>query len=144
MPVRPHPLVGKRYGRLNANVCSPEFYDCVSKTRSTNEVVLQEKCSATLLLPSHESTASLLPPVFNTQSSNSGLHTFALRRPCLLPASERGRMGVNYSIFIYFCSHRSYVSAYAHVATGVQIILYALPVATLTQAYIANRPLLCN
>ena len=29
---------------------------------------------------------------------------------------------------------------YAHVATRVQIILYALPVATLAQAYIVNRP----
>ena len=107
--IRPHPLAGKRHGCLNANVCSPEFDDCVLKSRSANEVVLQETRSATLLLPSHESTASLLPPVFNTQLSNSGLHTFALRCPCLLPTSERGRIGVNYSIFIYFCSHWSYV-----------------------------------
>ena len=33
------------------------------------------------------------------------------------------------------------IPAYAHVATRVQIILYALPVATLAQAYIVNRPL---
>ena len=92
-------------------VCSPEFDDCdsVLKSMSTNEVVLQETRSATLLPPSHESTALLLPPVFNTQLSNSGLHTFALRLPCLLPTSERGRIGVNYSIFIYFCSHRSLI-----------------------------------
>ena len=32
------------------------------------------------------------------------------------------------------------IPVYAHVATRVQIILYALPVATLTQAYIVNRP----
>ena len=32
------------------------------------------------------------------------------------------------------------IPAYAHVATCVQIILYALLVATLTQAYIVNRP----
>ena len=32
------------------------------------------------------------------------------------------------------------IPAYTHVATRVQIILYALPVATLTQAYIVNRP----
>ena len=31
------------------------------------------------------------------------------------------------------------IPAYAHVATCVQIILYALPVATLTQTYIVNR-----
>ena len=33
------------------------------------------------------------------------------------------------------------ISAYAHVTTCVQIIFYALPVATLAQAYIVNRPL---
>ena len=108
-PVRPHPLAGKRHRHLNANIWSLEFDNCVSKTRSTNEVVLQEERSATLLLPSHESSASLLPPVFNTQSSNSGLRTFVLRRPWLLPTSERGRVGINYSIFIYFCSHQSYL-----------------------------------
>ena len=32
------------------------------------------------------------------------------------------------------------IPAYAHVATRVQIILYALPVATLAQAYIVNWP----
>ena len=32
------------------------------------------------------------------------------------------------------------IPAYAHVATLVQIILYALPVATLAQAYIVTRP----
>ena len=90
---------------INASVCSPEFDDCMPKTKRTNEVVLQEKCSATLVLPSHESTASLLLSVFNKQSSNSGLHTFTLKRPCLLPASGCGWTGVNYSIFIYFCSH---------------------------------------
>ena len=34
------------------------------------------------------------------------------------------------------------IPAYAHVATCVQIILYALPVATLAQAYNVNRPLI--
>ena len=33
------------------------------------------------------------------------------------------------------------IPAYAHVATRVQIILYALPIAMLAQAYIVNRPL---
>ena len=33
------------------------------------------------------------------------------------------------------------IPAYAHVAMRVQIILYALPVATLAQAYIVNQPL---
>ena len=32
------------------------------------------------------------------------------------------------------------IPAYAYVAMSVQIILYALPVATLAQAYIVNRP----
>ena len=33
------------------------------------------------------------------------------------------------------------IPAYTHVATRVQIILYALPVATLAQVYIVNRAL---
>ena len=33
------------------------------------------------------------------------------------------------------------IPAYAHVAMRVQIILYALPVATLAQVYIVNQPL---
>ena len=33
------------------------------------------------------------------------------------------------------------IPVYAHVVTRVQIILYALPVATLAQAYTVNRPL---
>ena len=33
------------------------------------------------------------------------------------------------------------IPAYAHIATHIQIILYALPVATLAQAYIVNQPL---
>ena len=33
------------------------------------------------------------------------------------------------------------IPAYAHVATRVQIILYALPVATLAQVYIVNQAL---
>ena len=33
------------------------------------------------------------------------------------------------------------IPAYVHVATRVQINLYALPVATLAHAYIVNRPL---
>ena len=45
-------------------------------------------------------------------STTSRLHTFVLRRPCLLQASGCGWTGVNYSIFIYFCSHRSYVYKY--------------------------------
>ena len=39
-------------------------------------------------------SASLLPPVVNTQSMNFERHTFALRRPVFLPSNERGWMGV--------------------------------------------------
>ena len=75
------------------------------KTRGSSEAVLEQEDISKVVQCFSYSIASFVPLVFNTQPTKSGLHTFPLRRQIACqPASGR-----NYSIFIYFCSRRSYV-----------------------------------
>ena len=89
--------------RLNANVWRPEFDDCVLKTGGRSEAVLSWEGSNNVALHFSCSTTSLVLLVFDTQSSNSGLHTFALRRQYLFANQWVWSDRHNYSIF---CSHR--------------------------------------
>ena len=79
------------------------------KTGGRSEAVLSWEGSNNVALHFSCSTTSLVLLFFDTQSSNSGLHTFALRCPYLFANQWVWSDRHNYSIFIYFCSHRSCV-----------------------------------
>ena len=80
---------------LNANVWNPEFVECMLKTGGSSEAVLEREDSSNPMLCITCSTVSLVPPVFNMQSTNSGLHTFALRRRVFSnPTNKHRWMGI--------------------------------------------------
>ena len=70
------------------------FDKCMFKTGGSSEAVLSWEGSNNVVLHFSCSTTSVVLLVFDTLSSNSGLHTFGLRHPCLLPASGCGWEGV--------------------------------------------------
>ena len=94
MPIHPCSFEDKKTGYLNANIWSLEFVDCVLKTGGSSKAELEQKDSSNVELRLACMSASLLPPVFSTRSTNSELHTFALRHPVFLPSNECGWMGV--------------------------------------------------
>ena len=102
----PPTLVGWQERRSNACIES-RICQLLLKTRGSSEAVLEQEDTSKVVQCFSYSIASFVPLVFNTQPTKSGLYTFPLRRQIACqPVSGR-----NYSIFIYFCSRRSYVYA---------------------------------
>ena len=97
-PIHLHSFEGKKTGCLNANVYGVQNSSTACWRLVT---VVKRSCKLTVALhycclPVKALLRYCRHAVFNTQSTNSRLHTFALRLPVILPPNERGWMGITW------------------------------------------------